>query len=299
MRGQEGYVLIVLLLMVALIAIAMGAAVTNYKKAIQRDREVEAIHRGVQYARAIKAYYKKFGRFPNSIDQLTNTNNLRFLRKKYSDPLSPDGKWRVLHQQDVKGLGAAGGLGGGGMPYIPGVSGNGSQNALLGSGQQQPGGQSGFNLFGSSGSQGNAADTASASKGGPGSTSQPIGGAIETTGGKDESSSGSAFSTPAVLNSGPIVGVSSLRDENGIHSFNQKTNYRDWQFIFNPSTDVNRLITGPFNPNALVGKGGAGLPPSDMKQGGSDSNFNSATPSQPQQQPAPPSNMMSPGSQPQ
>jgi type II secretory pathway pseudopilin PulG len=245
-----------LLLAVALLAIAMGAAVTNYKKSIQRDKEVEAIHRGVQYARAIKVYYKKFGRYPNSVDQLVNTNNLRFLRKKYADPLSPDGKWRVLHQQDVKLFGTGGSTGlmpSSGMPNIPGISGGG--NTVLGSGGANNSG-GGFSLFGG------GTQNAGTSQGGPGNTSQPIGGAIETTGGNDQgSSSGSAFgSGQNVMGGGPIVGVASLRNENGIHSFNQKTNYRDWQFIFNPQTDTERLITGPYNPNAFVNKGGTGNP---------------------------------------
>lgn len=290
-RGEQGYILIVLLLMVALVAIALGGAVTNYKKSIQRDREVEAIHRGVQYARAIKAYYKKFGRYPNSIDQLVNTNNLRFLRKKYSDPLSPDGKWRVLHQQDVKLFGTGGSTGltpSSGMPNIPGISGSG--NTVMGSGgASNPSG--GFSLFGGSSSQSNAGSDApgqsgAAQQGGPGSTSQQVGGVIETTGGKEESSSGSAFGSgqAVVLGGSPVVGVASLRDENGIHSFNQKTNYRDWQFIFNPATDANRLITGPYNPNAFVGTGATGLPPSGSNQGNSSSIFGPSSGQQPQQQ---------------
>ena len=31
---------------------------------MKRDREEEMIHRGTEYARAIKKYYKKFGRYP-------------------------------------------------------------------------------------------------------------------------------------------------------------------------------------------------------------------------------------------
>ena len=55
---------------------------------IKRDREEEMIHRGVQYSRAIRAYYKKFGRYPTKIEDLENTNNLRFLRKRYKDPMN-------------------------------------------------------------------------------------------------------------------------------------------------------------------------------------------------------------------
>lgn len=280
-RGERGYILIVLLLACALLAIAMGAAVTNFRKSIQREKEVEAIHRGVQYARAIKVFYRKFGRYPNSVDQLINTNNLRFLRRKYSDPLSPDGKWRVLHPQDIKLFGAGGGLGlgGGGMPNIPGSPfGNTPQGGTGGT----------FSLFGSN-QQTSGGTGSSSQQGGPGSTSQPIGGAIETVGGKDSSSSSSAFNTgQTVMGGGPVVGVASLRNENGIHTFNQKANYRDWQFIFNPQTDLDRQITGPYNPNAFVGKSA-----NPLGKTGSPATSTQNTPTQPQQ-PAPQPNPQQP-----
>ena len=70
-------------------------------------------HRGTEYMRAIQHFYKKFGRYPTRVEELENTNNLRFLRKRYKDPLIHDqqGKekdFKLLHQQDVN-------LGGGSM----------------------------------------------------------------------------------------------------------------------------------------------------------------------------------------
>ena len=61
-------------------------------RSIQRDKELETIHRGEQYRRAIQLYYRKFQRYPTSIDQLVNTNQIRFLRKKYTDPLTGQGR---------------------------------------------------------------------------------------------------------------------------------------------------------------------------------------------------------------
>jgi len=44
------------------------------------------VWRGEQYERAIGMYYKKFGRYPTKVDDLTKqTNGLRFLRKAYTD----------------------------------------------------------------------------------------------------------------------------------------------------------------------------------------------------------------------
>ena len=93
--------MVIMFLMVLLI-VGMLATAPAIKTQIQRDREEEMIHRGAQYSRAIKKYFKKFGRYPGTIEQLENTNNLRFLRKQYKDPMSADGKWKLLHVGDVK-----------------------------------------------------------------------------------------------------------------------------------------------------------------------------------------------------
>ena len=55
------------------------------------------MHRGMQYARAIQVYYNKFGRYPTSIDQLVKTDNQRFLRKRYLDPMTGKDDWRIIH----------------------------------------------------------------------------------------------------------------------------------------------------------------------------------------------------------
>src|SRR6516164_8038264 len=115
--AQRGYVLLTLLLMMAVMGIVAATIVTSLKFDIQRDREEEMIHRGVQYSRAIRAYYKKFGRYPATIENLENTNQMRFLRKRYKDPMT--GKdFKLLHFGDVK-MGMMGMAGGG---VIPGAS---------------------------------------------------------------------------------------------------------------------------------------------------------------------------------
>src|SRR5438874_3678212 len=107
-RSERGYVLLILLLAVAFLSIAALTAVEDIHNQIQRDREEELIHRGVQYARAIKNYYRKFGRYPTRIEDLESTNHLRFLRKRYRDPMNRDpgtGKekdFKFLHLTDVQ-----------------------------------------------------------------------------------------------------------------------------------------------------------------------------------------------------
>jgi len=125
---QQGYVLLMLLLAVAMIAIMLSAAAANYARMIRRDREVEMIHRGAQYARAIRRYRMKFGQYPASLDQLEKANNMRFLRKRYKDPMTPDGQWRVLHVGEVQ-------MGTGGVTATP----TGVPGLATPSGASQPG----------------------------------------------------------------------------------------------------------------------------------------------------------------
>src|SRR6201997_3044007 len=98
---EQGYVLLTMLLMIAVMGIMAATVVTSIKFDIRRDREEEMIHRGVQYSRAIRAYYKKFGRYPAKLEDLENTNQLRFLRKRYKDPVT--GKdFKLLHYGEAK-----------------------------------------------------------------------------------------------------------------------------------------------------------------------------------------------------
>src|SRR5215472_170320 len=129
----------------AVMGIVAATLVTDIKFEIQRDREEEMIHRGVQYSRAIRAYYKKFGRYPATLENLENTNQMRFLRKRYKDPLT--GKdFKVLHFGQVKmGLAGAAGMGGGGV--IPGASTIGANGTLTQNGGSSSG--LGSNTFGS------------------------------------------------------------------------------------------------------------------------------------------------------
>ncbi len=103
-RKDSGYMLLVLMLAVAVLTITMLGVARNYRRSILRDREVEMIHRGEQYERAVKRFYKKNGRYPTSLEQLEDNNKIRYLRKRYKDPMSPDGTWQLVHLSDIAKL---------------------------------------------------------------------------------------------------------------------------------------------------------------------------------------------------
>jgi type II secretory pathway pseudopilin PulG len=133
-RSERGYILITLILFVALVAITALVMAPLFTFQAKRDREEELIHRGTQYSRAMKHFVKKFGRYPTRIEELENTNQVRFLRRRYKDPIT--GKdFKLLHMGDVQmsfgggipGASPAGGLAPGapGAPGVPGMAGPG------------------------------------------------------------------------------------------------------------------------------------------------------------------------------
>src|ERR671931_596373 len=100
-KSEQGYILIMMMLFITILAIGAAAIAPAIAFQVKRDREEEMIHRGVQYSRAIRRYVKKFGRYPTRIEDLENTNNMRFLRRRYKDPIT--GKdFKILHMGDVR-----------------------------------------------------------------------------------------------------------------------------------------------------------------------------------------------------
>ncbi|MGH9803597.1 MAG: hypothetical protein ACRD4D_00365 [Candidatus Acidiferrales bacterium] len=104
MKRQSGYALIVILLLLALVLISLSVALPPVFHQAQREKEEELIFRGQQYQRAIGRFYRKFGRYPQKVEELIRTNDRSFLRRPFPDPMTPDGKWRIIR------VGAAGQL---------------------------------------------------------------------------------------------------------------------------------------------------------------------------------------------
>ena len=135
--------LLAVLFMMAMMVIVAMAMAPSLVQQVKRDREEEMIHRGTEYARAVKKFYKKFGRYPGKLEQLDNTNQIRFLRRRFKDPLTKDGQWKLLHYGDVQSIVATGGMG---MPSAALGAQGGVQG--LGSLAAQAGGAGGNNLAG-------------------------------------------------------------------------------------------------------------------------------------------------------
>jgi type II secretory pathway pseudopilin PulG len=260
-RSEQGYVMLLLLLTVALMIITAAVIVPTITFEIKRDREEEMIHRGVQYSRAIRAYYKKFGRYPAKVEDLENTSQLRFLRKRYKDPLT--GKdFRLLHFGEAKMSMNA--MGGGMIPGAATLGANGSLNSPNGLAQASGFGNTG--AFGASSNSAfgqnspNSAQTASSQT--PGSDTSQTGTDTSQTG---SSAAGAAAANPASSGSSgdklantqfggaPIVGVASISKEKTIREYDKKKKYNEWQFVYDPTFDRGFLITTPYQPQLQMG----------------------------------------------
>lgn len=96
-HGERGYVLMVFMLFAALLLVSASTIVRQAAFEGRRQKEAELVFRGLQYHRAVQLFFRKFGRYPNSVDELEKTNNIRFLRKRYADPMTKEGEWRLIH----------------------------------------------------------------------------------------------------------------------------------------------------------------------------------------------------------
>jgi hypothetical protein len=98
-RGNEGYALVFVLFLMALVIIGATTATLDQLTEGRREKEAVMIWRGKQYQRAIGLFYKKLGRFPSSVDDLVKVQNgeERFLREAYKNPMNKDGTWRFIY----------------------------------------------------------------------------------------------------------------------------------------------------------------------------------------------------------
>jgi type II secretory pathway pseudopilin PulG len=241
-RNEQGYILLTLLLFVTILIITMAVVVPEVTFQVKRDREEEMIHRGVQYSRAIRAYVKKFGRYPTRVEDLENTNNIRFLRRRYKDPIT--GKdFKLLHVGEVQLMPGSGLAGATPVSAMPGALGQQPQQSL----NQPTQGQPTKSDENQDQQNGNSSD-------------QPKGAT---------NAGGNALSSQ-VFGGGPIVGVASTSKAETIREFNHKNHYNQWQFIYDPSSDRGGLLNTPAQPplQGAIPVAGAPMPGMQSPQQG-------------------------------
>ena len=229
---QAGYTLLMVVFIVATMLIATMATAPNILTQGRREKEEETIWRGQQYERAIGLFYRKFGKYPTKVEDLTReTNGVRFLRQAYTDPMNKeDGSWRFIYVNPTNGqlIGSvrqasllqtvlstpgAGGLSalGGGLQPPP------SPPSATTGATQTPG-------IGQPGQQTNPASTANPLESQP----QPFEGAVM---------------------GGNIAGVGSKIKKSSFRLYMGGDTYQQWEFIWSPAAQLAVPGQVPVNPN--------------------------------------------------
>jgi type II secretory pathway pseudopilin PulG len=209
---QSGYVLLALMLTMTLILVALAVEAPRIGQQIKREKEEELVHRGKDYATAVKRFvHKNGGRYPVSVEQLENTNHIRFLRKKYVDPMTGDSDWKIVHvgEAEIK------------IPAPnPGLSGGGGQNPGLSGGTSGPN----TNQQGATTPPTGFAQTQNPPTGQQQNQNGGTGqlGSLTTTG----------IGNGQTVGGGQIMGVASVSKKQGIKEFNDKDHYDEWYFVY-------------------------------------------------------------------
>lgn len=95
--GEEGFALLLVFAMAAIVAITLYMQLPRVAFEAQRDRETMLIQRGKQYQRAIELYVRKNNRYPQRLEDLERDQDMRYLRRRYKDPLTGKDEWRIIH----------------------------------------------------------------------------------------------------------------------------------------------------------------------------------------------------------
>src|SRR6266404_9102796 len=292
-KPQGGYAMLMVVFLTTVVLLGAIAAAPYIRTERQREKEQEMIWRGKQYVRGIKLYYRKTGRFPTSVDDLTKPKlgSLRFMRQAYKDPMNKaDGAWRFIY------VGPSGQLVGSLKPpqtfQMPGV--NGAQPGTpAGANPQQTisFGASGFGPAptqqGQPGQQGAGANQGGANSGRPGSGTQTASGNATTPDDAANATPSGMVSSDSPLMGGNIIGVGSKINKRSVMIYDKAKNYRLFEFVWNPSKDVanalNQQIGAPNQNLQKTGQGqsGFGFGPQNTQQNNQQNNQQNPSPDMP------------------
>jgi hypothetical protein len=254
---QAGSALLMVVFLAAAMLITMSMVLPRLVMQGRRQREEELAWRGEQYVRAVRLYYRKFGRFPRSVEDFSkNPGNLHFLRKEYKDPMNDkDGSWRYIY------VGPGGQLIGSltrkmplGIVPLQGVAGAATnpQNPL---GTQPAPGRPGLGqtTTGPGGAQ-NVPEQPPQQPPSPSQTAPADATALGATGAPADQSGDAANLPPApqapkqsdpnasigegAVFGGQLVGVASKIDRKSIRFYKGYGKYREWEFIWDPAEEA-------------------------------------------------------------
>ena len=94
---EKGFALLFVFLMAAIVSLYLYSQLPRVAFESERDKEQLLIDRGEQYKRAIQLYVIAVKKYPQKIEDLENTNEKRYLRQRYIDPMTGKDEWRLIH----------------------------------------------------------------------------------------------------------------------------------------------------------------------------------------------------------
>lgn len=258
--------MLMVIFLTTLMLISVMSAAPYIRTERQREKEEEMIWRGKQYVRGIKLYYRKMGRFPTSVDDLTKpqVGSMRFMRQAYKDPVNKtDGSWRLIY------VGPSGQLIGSLKPQqsfqitgLPGTS-AGTKPQQTTSFGASGFGQSPPAQAGSQPGQSATTQSGSAAQGGTGNAANAPSDAVSADTGIAASSATGLLNADTPLIGGNIIGVGSKVNRRSVIVYDKAKNYRLFEFIWNPSKDLanalNQQIGAPRQNPQGTGQGQTGL----------------------------------------
>ncbi|HSS52278.1 MAG TPA: hypothetical protein VLX28_25325 [Thermoanaerobaculia bacterium] len=189
--GEAGYNLVVLLIAITVMTAMLAATLPMVSQEIRRNKEEELVFRGLQYAEGIRLFQRRFQRLPTKLSELVEVKP-RCIRQLWKDPMSPDGKWGIIFQNNNQQQ----------IDIPPSVS-----------GQPTP------------------TPTPSPGKGKPRKPPPDDGSGQQTSDSSDPGSNGlDVPKNGDVVAVGPIIGVFSKSHQKSILIFNGRERYDEWRF---------------------------------------------------------------------
>lgn len=242
-QDERGYALLVLMLMVSLLAIVVAAIAPSIAFQIRRDRETELIHRAMQYRSAVRRFAKQTGRYPMTLEDLESTNGVRYLRKRYKDPMTGR-EFRLLHMADIP-TAIGSGTGTGGLQRSASLNGAPGYSASP-AGEDQTAPPNEQNTQSLKAGQALPSDVSSTSLFNNRSDDQ---------------------STNQVFGGGVIIGIASTSTKKTIREFDHRDHYDKWLFFYDPGYERPFEVQGPTPlTHPLAALQNASNPPSQPAQ---------------------------------